>query len=159
MRSKNPPHLGADGGLKLHWIFLDMENSLNFWKSMELYSAEDLIRLVPLSEKTVVGLPLRAINLLNAKRKLSVEREVTGSTWIAWNTAQVKRATQHILPFFKKRRPHKSVPMTSKTNASLSRSRRIRHFNRKSFKSFTLNTFLNYPFYCFSASDDPDLFP
>ena len=96
------------------------------------YSAHSLsapTKFVPLSLIIVLGLPLRAINLLVALRQLSVSNLGTTSICTALIVRQLKR--QHYgfsfpRPIFTMKRPKKSTPTFVKTveasNCSSSRS-------------------------------------
>src|SRR5436190_21865979 len=100
-----------------------MVDSFSTWfQSIALNKLSVPTKFVPLSLYTILGRPLRAINLLNPKRKPLVDSDEISSKWTALYTAQVYKVIHVFVPSFRIKGPAKSIPQISNTEASLTRS-------------------------------------
>ena len=128
-RSHSPTKWSAAGGLNFHLIPLWIRCSLILTLyHAAMYSANSLsapAKFVPLSLKSVIGLPLRALNLRIALRQLSVSKFGTNSICTALIVRPVKRQ-QHRMsfrwPIFTMNGPKKSTPTPVKAVEASNRS-------------------------------------
>lgn len=89
-RFHHPPHQATEGG-ETPSIGCAELNCLILFQSILLSKLRAPTKYVPLSIQTIDDLPLRAMNLLKACKKVSVERDMVSTKWIVLQTAQVNR--------------------------------------------------------------------
>ena len=118
IRSQTPPWWEASGGLNSHATLRRLAAWKIFarssWARHRFSSASAPKRLVPLSDHTFCGHPLRETNLTNAFRKASVAKSSTFS-----------RCTAHVLKH--KKRNHSVSLQTGRVSQEMVRKNRARY--------------------------------